>query len=256
MTDIRQTGINAKKITLFYYFCAMIEYKEISGGDLGVIFLRRNPRARRYTLRVNDGRIYATMPWRGSEREMLSFISRQHDRLLRMQQKSPGRMQLDEYTVLQTLTFRLQIKRSPLDNFYAAVKNGVLHVSCPLQTDFHDERTQQSLWKLVEDALRHEAKRVLPVRLNTLAGKYGFRYAAVKINNSHTHWGSCTSRKNINLSLSVMLLPEHLVDYVLLHELCHTVEMNHGDGFRSLMDKVTDGKAAAYGMELQRHRIL
>jgi predicted metal-dependent hydrolase len=234
----------------------MIEYKEISGGDLGVIFLRRNPRARRYTLRVNDGRIYATMPLRGSEREMLSFINGQHDRLLRMLQKSPGRMQLDEHTVLQTLTFRLQIKRSPPDNFYAVVKNGVLHVSCPLQTDFHDERTQQSLWKLVEDVLRHEAKRVLPVRLNALAGKYGFRYAAVKINNSHTHWGSCTSRKNINLSLSVMLLPEHLVDYVLLHELCHTVEMNHGDGFRSLMNKVTDGKAAAYGVELQRHRIL
>jgi predicted metal-dependent hydrolase len=234
----------------------MIEYKEIAGGDLGVILLRRNPRARRYTLRVNDGRIYATMPPRGSEREMLSFISRQHDRLLRMLQKSPGRMLLDENTVLQTLTFRLQIKRSLPDHFYAVVKDGVLHVSCPLQTDFHDGQTQQLLWKLVESALRHEAKRVLPVRLSALAGRYGFRYAAVKVNNSRSHWGSCTSRKNINLSLSVMLLPEHLVDYVLLHELCHTVEMNHGDGFRSLINKVTDGKAAAYREELQRHRIL
>jgi predicted metal-dependent hydrolase len=164
-------------------------------------------------------------------------------------------MRLDENTVLQSLTFRLQIVRTPLDNFYAVVKDGVLHISCPLQTDFHDKQTQQSLWKMVEEALRREAKRELPVRLNALAGKHGFRYAAVKINKSRTHWGSCTSRKNINLSLSVMLLPEHLVDYVLLHELCHTVEMNHSDGFWSLMDKVTDGKSAAYRRELCRYRI-
>ncbi|MDR1524500.1 MAG: M48 family metallopeptidase [Tannerella sp.] len=235
-----------------HYFCAMIEYKEIAGGDLGIILMRRNPRARRYTLRVDSGRIYATIPRRGSEREMLSFINQQYGRLLRMLQQSPGRMLLDENTVLQSLTFRLQIKRTSLDNFYAGVKNGILHISCPLQTDFRDERTQQALWKLVEDTLRHEAKRVLPLRLNALAEKYGFRYAAVKITNSRTRWGSCTSRKNINLSLSVMLLPEHLVDYVLLHELCHTVEMNHDDGFWSLMNKVTGGKAATYRKELRR----
>ncbi|MDR1116067.1 MAG: M48 family metallopeptidase [Tannerella sp.] len=234
----------------------MIKYKEIDGGDLGVILLRRNPRARRYTLRVCDGRIYATTPPRGSEREVLSFLARKHDLLLRMLQKSPGRMTLDENTELRSLTFRLQVRRSSLDNFYVAAKDGVLQISCPQQTDFHDERTQQSLWKIVEDALRHEAKRVLPVRLSALAGKHGFRYTAVKINSSRTHWGSCTSLKNINLSLSVMLLPEHLVDYVLLHELCHTVEMNHGDRFWSLMDKITDGKAAAYRGELRRHRLL
>ena len=233
----------------------MNEYKEIAGGDLGVILLRRNARARRYTLRVAGGRIYATMPCGGSEREMLSFISRQHDRLLRMLQKSPGRIRLDEHTVLQTLTFRLQIRRTALDNFYAAMKDGVLHISCPPQTDFNEERTQQSLWKMLEDALRKEAKRTLPARLDALAVKHGFRYAAVKINKSRTHWGSCTSRKNINLSLYVMFLPEHLVDYVLLHELCHTGEMNHGDRFHALMNSLMHAKATLHRQELRRHRM-
>ncbi|MDR1381321.1 MAG: M48 family metallopeptidase [Tannerella sp.] len=233
----------------------MIKYEEIDGGDLGAVFLRRNPRARRYTLRVDKGHVYATMPVRGSEREMLSFLSRQHDRLLRMLQRSPGRMTLDDRTELNTRTFRLQIGRRPLDNIYAALKDGVLHISCPQETDFHKERTQQSLWEILKEALRREAKRILPVRLKELAEKHGFRYAAVKINSSRTHWGSCTSQKNINLSLSVMLLPAYLADYILLHELCHTVEMNHSERFWSLMSRVTDGKAPAYRKELRNYHI-
>ncbi|MDR0743724.1 MAG: peptidase, partial [Tannerella sp.] len=76
----------------------MVEYKEIDGGDLGTIFLRRNPRARRYLLRVDKGQVFATIPVYGTEREMLTFLNQRHDRLLRMLEKSPGRETLNEST--------------------------------------------------------------------------------------------------------------------------------------------------------------
>jgi predicted metal-dependent hydrolase len=103
--------------------------------------------------------------------------------------------------------------------------------------------------------MRYEAKRYLPVLLKELALRHGFSYNTVKIHNSRSRWGSCTSRKNINLSLSLMLVQRHLVEYVLLHELCHTVEMNHGERFWALMSKVTDGKARALRGELKRFKL-
>ena len=239
-----------------YYLCRMAEYKEIEMGDVGVVFMRRSSRARRYLLRVENGRVYATMPMHGSEREMLSFVNEQRTRLLRMIEKAPARQLLDENAELKTQTFLLRIVRTSLNNMYTTLKDGVFQISCPAETDFSCERIQKMLWKVIENALRHEGKRVLPERIELLAKEHGFSYAQIKINNSRTHWGSCTGRKNINLSLSVMLLPEYLSDYILLHELCHTVEMNHGERFWSLMNKVTCGKALSYRNELKKYRML
>ena len=233
----------------------MVEYKEIEVEGLGVVFVRRNPRARRYLLRVENGHVYATIPARGSEREMLSFVNEQRSRLLRMIKNAPERQILDESTKLNTQTFSLCIARSSLDNIYTTLKEGILLISCPAKTDFSDERVQELLWKILKDVLRFEAKRLLPARVKSLAEIHGFKYAKVKINNSRSHWGSCTAQKNINLSLSIMLLPEHLSDYILLHELCHTVEMNHSERFWTLMNSVINGKVLEYRRELKKYRM-
>ena len=79
-------------------------------------------------------------------------------------------------------------------------------------------------------------------------------YKAVKINNSQGRWGSCSATKSINLSFYLMLLPKHLIDYVLLHELCHTREMNHGDKFWQLLDKLTDNRSQALRAELKNYK--
>lgn len=106
-----------------------------------------------------------------------------------------------------------------------------------------------------EEELKRKALAWLPRRLEELAGKHGFVYTRVKISRSRGRWGSCSSKASINLSLFLMLLPEHLIDYVLLHELCHTREMNHGPRFWKLMDEVTAGKSGLLRRELKTMRI-
>lgn len=230
--------------------------KTIQDKELGTILLRTSPRATRYTLKISKGKITATMPPGGNEARMLAFIRENRKKLRTALDKHPARPLLNEETDMQAATFRLHIFRTDRANFYMKLDGDILHIACPEKTDFSDERVQALLKELLEKALRHEARRLLPSRLLYLAAQHGFTCTGVKIFNSKSHWGSCTPRRSINLSLSLMLLPWHLIDYVLLHELCHTIEMNHSDRFWALMDKVTDGKALALRQELKGYHML
>jgi predicted metal-dependent hydrolase len=106
-----------------------------------------------------------------------------------------------------------------------------------------------------EKELRARAKQILPPQLQSLATAHGFQYQQVKIRKSRTRWGSCSSKGVINLSIYLMLLPAHLVEYVLIHELCHTVEMNHSSAFWALLNRHTDGRAQLLRRELRGHHI-
>ncbi len=64
---------------------------------------------------------------------------------------------------------------------------------------------------------------------------YGFTYNRVAIRNTKRAWGSCTSLKNLNFSYKLLFLPEHLQDYIIVHELCHLQELNHGAAFWQLV---------------------
>lgn len=89
--------------------------------------------------------------------------------------------------------------------------------------------------------IRAEASAYLPGRLAMLASAHGFSYGKVTIKHNLSNWGSCSSKGNINLNLCLMTIPEELRDYVMLHELCHTKEMNHGPGFHALLESVCPG---------------
>ena len=86
------------------------------------------------------------------------------------------------------------------------------------------------------EKLRRKAKEQLPGRLAEFASRYGFIYNRVAIKHNATNWGSCSSKGNINLNLSIMRLPRVLQDYVLLHELCHLRHQDHGHGFHLLLE--------------------
>jgi len=106
------------------------------------------------------------------------------------------------------------------------------------------------------DINENEAKRRLVKRLDWLASKYGFSYNRVFIRNQKTRWGSCSSKNNISLNMKLARLPDELVDYVILHELTHTIIKDHSKAFWAEMDKLVgnreqmSSRLRSYGMEL------
>lgn len=66
---------------------------------------------------------------------------------------------------------------------------------------------------------------------------YGFNYNKVIIKNQKTRWGSCSKKGNLNYNYKIALLPDKLVDYIIVHELCHLKEFNHSKKFWSLVEK-------------------
>lgn len=84
--------------------------------------------------------------------------------------------------------------------------------------------------------LRQQAKQHLPKQLNRLSQKTGLSYNKVSIRTQRTRWGSCSSSGNINLNDRLVLLPREQVDYVMIHELCHTQHMNHSVQFWKLLE--------------------
>lgn len=64
---------------------------------------------------------------------------------------------------------------------------------------------------------------------------YGFEFNRVAIRNQRSRWGSCSKQGNLNFNYKIVLLPEHLADYIIVHELCHLQEMNHSPKFWELV---------------------
>ncbi|MDR1592639.1 MAG: M48 family metallopeptidase [Prevotellaceae bacterium] len=143
-------------------------------------------------------------------------------------------------TQIQTLTFQMQfaIDERLHNSFTARIEKQILTVYYAPDVDFDNPDTQRVFKRVLTHFLKIEAKRYLPTRLRKFAAEHQFSVKDVKISSAVQRWGSCNANKVINLSCYLMMLPSELIDLVLLHELCHTVEMNHSDHFYALLRKL------------------
>ena len=93
--------------------------------------------------------------------------------------------------------------------------------------------TNEEIKKLADKALQY-----IPKRVSYFAKHIGVTYGKITSRNQKTRWGSCSSKGNLNFNCLLMLTPPEVIDYVIVHELCHRKEMNHSVAFWAEVEKV------------------
>lgn len=110
-----------------------------------------------------------------------------------------------------------------------------VRVHHPVSCSVYDHSVQAAAVRGSKKALQQQAEASLPNRLKQLSELTGLSYESVSIRQLKSRWGSCSSSKHVTLNYFLMVLPDALVDYVLIHELAHTQYMNHSRDFWNLV---------------------
>jgi hypothetical protein len=84
-------------------------------------------------------------------------------------------------------------------------------------------------------AYKQAAARLITRKVNQHNQAYQFRFGQISIRCQKTRWGSCSSRGNLNFNYKIIFLPEKIIDYIIVHELCHLKELNHSSRFWDLV---------------------
>ena len=205
------------------------------------VALRRDSRARNYTLRVRSasGAPVLTMPARGSLREARAFLDRHAGWLLNEMGKLPDpRPIVDGGTVpLRGIAHRVR-HLAQTRGTVAVVANGDEPLLIVAGRAEH-------LRRRVVDFLKREARRDLERAALRHAMMLGVRVKAIRLRDQTSRWGSCTATGHLSFSWRLIMAPPFVLDYLAAHEVAHLQEMNHGPRFWHLVESICPQTGAA-----------
>jgi hypothetical protein len=221
----------------------------VGPNSVTVAFVR-NPRARRYILRVDPtGAVRVTLPSRGSQEEAWNF-ARRHSAWInrRIEQHLAHPPRPTAWGHGTEFLFRGDIVQL------------VIHANTSSKTiEFADQRVEVALEADVRPAVEQQlwnlARRELPARTTELATQHELTVSRITIRNQRSRWGSCSRRGTISLNWRLIQAPAYVRDYIILHELMHLREHNHSSRFWEQVESVCPNYEVAEKW-LKQHRQL
>ena len=208
----------------------------ITDEEFGIITLRRSAKASHVRIRLApDGRLRASLPLYAP-----AFLVKRLIRSSREQLRAMIAEQQPDTTFEHGMqigkSHTLIIRPSAVKQASAKRHGQQIVALIPSDVPMNSPEVTRIIRDAVIEALRIEAKSYLPKRLAFLAKKDGFDYERVRFSHASGRWGSCSTNGTISLNIALMKLPFELIDYVLVHELSHTRQMNHSEAFWKLVE--------------------
>lgn len=205
--------------------------------EFGEIKIRKNKLARSVKLSVGvDGSLRASIPYYSPEFAVRQLVNGSRDEIRKMLATHNAKNSYQDGDLIGK-THTLFLRKFPGEEIKISNEGNQILVQIPQELAFENQLVQSEIRKTVSKILRKQAKAYLPRRIDFLAEKYGFSFEKLRFSHTGTRWGSCSSSGTISLNIALMNLPHHLIDYVIIHELCHTRQMNHSYKFWQEVEK-------------------
>lgn len=207
----------------------------INDDEFGKITVRRSARASQVRIRVApDGTLRASLPLYAPMMLVKRLLKTSRAELRQiLSESTPTKQYTDGMQIGKSHS--LSVQPTSVSNFKVSRRGQQIIIQLPSGKGLNDADVSRAIRDAIISALRLEAKSYLPKRLSFLAQKYGLRYQNIRFSHASGRWGSCSSSGTISLNIALMKLPFELIDYVIIHELCHTKQMNHSPEFWNLV---------------------
>lgn len=200
---------------------------------------RKNSRSKRLSLRIGRDKVRVTAPCKATRREIREFVRVNQDWILahwlKIQEELlqiPERQYQDGETLsVLGQSLELKILKANQKTIRLRYLQEEKRIEIRLPEGIAPEDQNEAIREILEKGMKRKAREVFQAKLNKLSAQMGVSYKAFRLKEQKTRWGSCSSKGNINLNWRVILAPERVVDYLIIHELAHLKHMNHSPAF-------------------------
>ena len=130
------------------------------------------------------------------------------------------------------------VREASGSRFSSTITKDTIIARVPASSNLQGQEVQIRLLKLAQKALQLDGEEYIIPRVRDLADKHNFEVGIIEIKNLKSRWGHCSNKKDLAFSLFLAQLPQNCIDYVIYHELAHTVHMNHSSNFWALVESL------------------
>lgn len=201
----------------------------VNKGEKIVCRVYKKNNCKKMNLRVSaDGIVKVSLPKYLPYLCANNFI---HDNLEWIEKKLVlSKLQKKSYNYLGDNIRLVKIIDANIKDFNYILKNNILTV--------YTSNESISEYDIYINWLKLKANEYIPRRVEELSKRYNFIYNKINIKNLNSQWGSCSQRKNLSFNLKLMYFNSKVIDYVIIHELCHLKEMNHSKRFWKNLESI------------------
>ncbi len=211
--------------------------------------VRRSTRAKRLNLKVAQDKVRVSVPPNVSYADAKAFVESKRDWIVKHVEawrsqnlKTARKYETGEYLPFLGQSLPLFVQRTRTKDsgdgvrFRVKVKLSAEGFWLEMPADIPPEAYSSIARDILVKWYRKQAERIFRSRLDHYAGRMGLQYQRLSIREQKTRWGSCSSKKTISLNWRIVLAPEKVMDYLIVHELAHLRQMNHSPAFWSLVE--------------------
>ena len=227
----------------------------IEDKEFGKIYveLRRGMTSVRFTFHT-DGNLLMRAPLGVSVTDLKRMVDINRESLHRLPRPEGVKFEIGQ--VIECYKCRVAInQQSRMPGYILNHWEGdTLHLQIHESADLDDESIKRTISSVIGRAMEVQAQAVLLPFARKVADELGLKPAGFEVGRGMRKLGHCTAKKIIQLSRNLMFLPEHLIRYIICHELAHLTHMNHSHEFHALCDKYCGGQEKELERQLRQFR--